>query len=116
MSLFKQSLENHAVAARLVDLLLERGNPVSVWDSEEETVIDSTDRAEILEALATTDQDEICAGGFVFLLVWDASGDELISDYSYPLGRLAEADEIYKQANAAIEALRNKISGAARTI
>ena len=109
MTIYNEGIEEHAIAAKLVDLLLARGEPVSVWDSEEETVTDSVDREEILQALATTDEDTICSGGFCYLLAWGNSGEELISDYSYPRDMREEADRIFNQSNAAVEELRAKI-------
>lgn len=109
MTIYCESIEEHAVTARLVDLLLARGNPVSVWDSEEETVTDSMDREEILQALATTDQDTVSSGGLSYLLIWGQGGEELISDYSYPRDLRDEADQIFNQSNAAVEELRATI-------
>ena len=109
MTIYCESIEEHAVAARLVDLLLARGKPVSVWDSEEETVTDSVDREEILQALATTDEDTVSAGGLSYLLTWGQGGEELISDYSYPRDLRDEADKIFNQSNAAVEELRATI-------
>jgi hypothetical protein len=109
MTIYHESIEEHAVAAKLVDLLLARGKPVSVWDSEEETVTDSMDREEILQALATTDQDTICSGGFCYLFIWGQGSAELISDYSYPRDLREEADTIFEQSNAAVEELRATI-------
>lgn len=77
-------------ARKLVRNLLSRGLSVSVNDGEEWTVNRSRKESEILEALATTDTDELIASDDAgarkgwFLLVWgnDPEGDELIADYT----------------------------------
>lgn len=100
MSINNASIDERIVATQLVDALLRRGYPVSVFDSEEETVTDSTDRAEILDALNTADDDTISGGVFSYWLVYGQGGDELIADYSYSEGNLAEADAIHAEALA----------------
>lgn len=78
------------VARKLVRTLLGKGLSISVYDSEEWTVKQSTNEAEILNALATTDEDQLLVrdaeGDKVgwFYLVWgnDPSGEELIADHT----------------------------------
>lgn len=77
-------------ARKLVRNLLSRGLSVSVSDGDEWTVVRSRKEGEILEALATTDADEIVASDDAgtrkgwFFLVWgnDPEGTELIADYT----------------------------------
>ena len=78
------------IARRLVDTALKAGYALSVCDGEEWTVKRSTDRAVILAALGTTDQDKINlrdehgqAHG-TFLLVYGNArdGSELIADHT----------------------------------
>ncbi len=77
-------------ATKLIRNLLSRGLSVSVFDSEEWTVVRSRKESEILAALATTEIDELIAadpaGARVgwFLLVWgnEESGECLIADHS----------------------------------
>lgn len=78
-----------AHARALVRWLLNRNLSVSVYDGGEWTVTRSTDLREILEALATTDCDELIASDAAgarkgwFLLVWgggDPDGSELVAD------------------------------------
>lgn len=98
MSISDMATHEQAVAIRLVDDLLARGYAISVFDSEEETVTDSVDRAEVLGALCTTDDDVISAGPFSFWLVYGNNEGELISDYSCERSQLALADEIFDHA------------------
>ena len=100
MSINNASIDERIVATQLVDALLRRGLAVSVYDGEEETVTDSTDRAEILDALNTADSDTVSAGDFSFWLLFGEGGDDLIADYSYSKDSLEEADAIYKEALA----------------
>ena len=100
MSINNASIDERIVATQLIDALLRRGLTVSVFDSEEETVTDSTYRSEILDALNTADSDTVSAGDFSFWLLYGEGGDELIADYSYSEGKLAEADAIHNEALA----------------
>lgn len=78
------------VARKLVRTLLGKGLSISVYDSEEWTVKQSTNEAAILYALATTDEDQLLVrdaeGDKVgwFYLIWgnDPDGSELIADHS----------------------------------
>ena len=75
-------------ARKLVRNLLSRGLSVSVFDGGEWTVVRSRKEGEILEALATTDMDELIASDDAgarkgwFQLIWgnDPDGSELIAD------------------------------------
>lgn len=79
-----------AHARALVRWLLNRNLSVSVYDGEEWTVHRSTDLPEILNALATTELDELVAADAAgtrkgwFLLVWGNAedGSELVADCS----------------------------------
>lgn len=78
-----------AVVKRLVRIVLERGYMVSVNDGEEWTVNLSTNRNEILSALATTGEDIIRLykdgerAGSIWLVYGNAEdGRELIADHS----------------------------------
>ena len=99
MSINNASIDERIVATQLVDALLRRGIKVTVNDGEEEVVTDSTSRAEILEALNTTDEDHVGGGGFAFWLLWGNGGDGLIADYYYNSSH-EEADAIYNEALA----------------
>lgn len=74
---------------RLVRIVLERGYMVSINDGEEWTVNLSTDRNEILSALATTGEDILRLykdgerAGSLWLVYGNAEdGRELIADHS----------------------------------
>ena len=79
-----------AHAKALVRYLLGNGLSLSVNDGEEWTVVRSTDEREILNALATTDMDELIAADAAgarlgwFQLIWgnDPDGSELVADCS----------------------------------
>lgn len=77
-----------AYARAIVRDVLSRGLSLSVFDGEEWTVSRSTNAQEILEALATTDMDELIVSdasgarlGWL-QLIWgnDPDGSELIAD------------------------------------
>lgn len=77
------------VVKRLVRIVLERGYMVSINDGEEWTVTLSTDRNEILSALATTGEDIVRLykdgerAGSLWLVYGNAEdGSELIADHS----------------------------------
>lgn len=79
-----------AVARKLVRNLISRGLSVSVFDGEEMTVKRSRKEGEVLEALATTEADQLIVRnddwekvGW-FLLVWgnEEDGSCLIADHS----------------------------------
>jgi hypothetical protein len=91
MDLDRYATKGEARAARsLIHHALRIGYCVSVNDGEEWTVKASTDRNEILSALASTGWDLVrCAKGggddkvvAVFNLVWgnDPTGEELVAD------------------------------------
>jgi hypothetical protein len=78
-----------AVVKRLVRIVLERGYMVSINDGEEWTVTLSTDRNEILSALATTGEDIVRLykdgerAGSLWLVYGNAEdGSELIADHT----------------------------------
>lgn len=100
MSINNASIDERIVATQLIDALLRRGLAVSVFDGEEETVTDSTDRAELLDALNTADSDTVSTGDFSFWLLYGEGGDDLIADYSYSEHSHVEADAIYEEALA----------------
>jgi hypothetical protein len=82
------------VARKLVKAALAAGYTVSVNDGEEWTVKRSTRETEILDALATTDEDRLLLrnptandigdiiGSFWLIYGNDESGEELISDHT----------------------------------
>ncbi len=77
------------VVKRLVRIILERGYMVSIYDGEDWTVNLSTNRNEILSALATTGDDTIRLykdgerAGSIWLVYGNAAdGSELIADHS----------------------------------
>lgn len=84
------SAGERAVARKLVRNLLSRGLSVSVFDGGEWTVVRSRKEREVLEALATTELDELIAAGDAgerkgwFLLVWgnEPDGECLIADHT----------------------------------
>jgi hypothetical protein len=113
-----------AICAKVVDCLLAAGYGVGVNDGEETTVVNSTDRAVIIEATFSTDEDYILAYtnghkvGWVFL-VWGNYTD-LISDYTTNLEEaLKPVNEFVRQLDdgspaAYAEAFaqpRNAVSG-----
>lgn len=79
-----------AAAARIiVGTLLAQGYAVSVYDGEEYTVKRSQDAGEILEALGTTDSDQLAVRKpgrferlFTLVLVWGNDG-ECYADAAY---------------------------------
>lgn len=103
-----QAIERR-IAKKLLDEILRRGYSISVYDSEEFTLKRSTSKGEIINALATTDEDTLrlrdSDGDIVghFFLIW-GNGEDLISDYSYKPETLDLIDSIF---NAAYEAALN---------
>jgi hypothetical protein len=95
----RQELEERIVM-QVVDDLLAAGYPVDVFDGEEVTLKDSTDRAAIRAALFTTDEDYLYAkkNGKVFgwvYAVYGNDGYDVISDYTVNLEPiLASANKI----------------------
>lgn len=94
--------EEAVVARRLVRKALEAGYKLSVSDGEEWTVKGSTNRMQVLEALATTGADTIRVRtadgekiGDLYLVYQNGPGDELIADYSDN----PETDRLYRLAN-----------------
>lgn len=85
---------------QVVDDLLAAGYLVSVNDGEETTVTESTDRAEILDAMRSTDEDYLLArlpgvkrNSWVRLIY--GNGADLISDFNVSLeGVLANANAL----------------------
>jgi hypothetical protein len=90
------------VATRLVRAAIHAGYTVSVYDGEEYTVKRSRQERQILEALASTEEDTLVirdsAGERLgsLMLIWgnDETGEELIADYT-------DKPEIEALANAA---------------
>ena len=90
------------VATRLVRAAIHAGYTVSVYDGEEYTVKRSRLERQILEALASTEEDTLLirdsAGERIgaLCLIWgnDPDGEELIADYT-------DKPEIEALANAA---------------
>ena len=90
------------VAKRLIRIILERGYMVSINDGEEWTVELSTDRKEILPALATTGEDIIRLYkdgervGSLWLVYGNAEdGSELIADHADNAACLSIWSEVY---------------------
>lgn len=103
MDLDNYATKGEARAARsLIQHALRLGYCVSVNDGEEWTVKASTNRDEILAALASTDMDVVrCAKGkdenkvvATFTLIWgnDPTGEELLADHTDN----EAADELYR--------------------
>jgi hypothetical protein len=75
-----------AIASRLIDAILAEGYRVSVWEGEDHAIENSTDKAAIMAALASTCMDWINVhdekGHRVgaILLVY-GNGEDLISDH-----------------------------------
>lgn len=76
---------------KLVQNLLARGYLISVDDGEEWTVVESSNEAQIMGALGTTEQDFIkvrdpldwrALGVFRLIYGNDPEGEEVISDYT----------------------------------
>lgn len=106
------------LATRAVDALLAAKLSISVWDGEAFALRRSTDRAAILAALGTTDDDRLYAysNGVRLGSVWLIWGNDcdLLSDWSESLDRIIEplldAPPISHQRTA-----RAERAGAART-
>lgn len=87
-----------AIATKLVDELLTNHTwAITVNDGEEDTLADSRDRQQILDALCTTDHDYVrvyrtsdgkCIGWA--MLIWQNEAD-VISDYAPAFGELNDA-------------------------
>jgi len=76
------------IATQLVDDILAAGYAISVQDGEEDTLIGSSSKDEILKALQTTDEVDIRImdgdlGIGSILLVW-GKGVDVIEDYDGP--------------------------------
>jgi hypothetical protein len=72
------------IAERLVDDILAAGHTITVNDGEEDTVIKSSSKADIMAALRTTDWDYLKIDGIGWIwLIWGNDCD-VISDYSGP--------------------------------
>lgn len=103
ISLDRYATKGEAVKARrLVRLALAKGYAISVYDGEEWTVKQSTERMAVLQALATTECDTLRFRkdgeklGSMLLIYGNATdGSELIADYS---------------ANEAMETLYNEVA------
>lgn len=84
-------MTDHEIEMKIVESLindaLAEGWPISVQDGEEITVTRSIDKAEIVDALATTDYDHLIIhtgdAQCWIMLVW-GNGVDVISDYSGP--------------------------------
>jgi hypothetical protein len=78
------------VATRLVRAAIHAGYTVSVYDGEEYTVKRSRQERQILEALASTEEDTLVIRDSVgerigaLMLIWgnDETGEELIADHT----------------------------------
>lgn len=90
-----------AAAENLIKLILHRGFAVSVWDGEDMVVRRSRDLREILEGLATTEDDILClfpplksdpsrsatkSVGNI-RLIWGNSGEDLMADWHVTLDK-----------------------------
>jgi hypothetical protein len=90
------------IASAIIDSALAQGYALGVFDGEEHTVTNSTDRGKIREALMTTDEDYLCIYregkkiGSVYL-VYGNDGWDVICDYTTALddlGIMAEANAL----------------------
>ena len=89
--LLLQALVEWFIARRVVTALLEAGYLLSVWNGEETTVKHGNDRAVLISALMTTDEDRILVYhtdcmeygsiGWVYL-VYGNDGWDVVSDYT----------------------------------
>ena len=86
-------------ATRLIKAILQRGYTITVDDGEEETLLNSSNFTDIMDALGTTDADTVYVDDTfnrqvaVFFLVYGNDKDELINDLSdNPI-----ANEIYEE-------------------
>lgn len=86
------------VVTELVRLLIEAGKEVTVFDGEEYTLRQSTDRDAILAALATTEEDQLLTDTMSFELLYGNAedGSEVITDYA--ADDLTEADWYFNKA------------------
>ena len=82
------SHDESIAAGKLIDILLADNRTVSVHDGEYWTVVNSTNRDTILDAMATTELDTLkireADETFVgtMLLVYGNAPDELVADHS----------------------------------
>jgi len=79
--------QEEAIAVKLVDAVLANGDRISVYDGEAYPVKFSSDREEILTAMASTDMDTLVIRkpdhfrlGSVLLIY--GNGEDLISDHT----------------------------------
>lgn len=88
MGVRPEFLREKKKAIRLIDILLEKGYMVSIFDSEEWSVKKSTDRALLIDNVAATDFEKYAVRDAeekllgVFVLVYGNSVEELISDHT----------------------------------
>jgi hypothetical protein len=92
MTQVQNSLDKYApaearrIAKRLIQAALDAGYAISVFDGEETTVRQSTDRRAIIDAMATTSDDRLTFWmgdtriGTVWLIY--SNGEDVISDWS----------------------------------
>ncbi len=79
--------QEYEIALRLIDAGLAEGLVISVWEGEDHAIQNSTDRATLMGALASTDSDWVNfhdTGGdrvAAVLLIY-GNGEDLISDYT----------------------------------
>lgn len=82
------SHDESTAASKLIDVLLAYNRTISVHDGECWTVVNSTNRAFILDAMATTEMDTLkireADETFIgtMLLVYGNAPDELVADHS----------------------------------
>jgi hypothetical protein len=96
-----------ALANRLIDDLLAAGFAITVNDGEQEPVVQSKDKAAILEAMASTDEDYLhvirsgkekdnFVAGWVRMIY--GNGVDIISDYTTNLQPImAGVDALYAE-------------------
>jgi len=85
-------LRQKRIARAAISGLLAAGYSLTVHDGEEDTLVDSTERRTILDALFTTDEDYLIASkngkreGWV-RFVYGSDGWDVINDYTTNLER-----------------------------
>jgi hypothetical protein len=100
------------ITSKLVGDILAAGHMISVYDGEAYALVQSTDKRQIMEALASTDQDTLFIKGAdgkpvgVVALVYGNDGWDVISDHT----DTPAMAELLAHANAYARSLEQRVS------